>query len=191
MGPGSHPRSRLAVPGQGWHRVQTLAAGPPAPAEAGRDTSASAEAGKAAVGTAFRGRPGGRMWNGGMISLTLPGIRCFSRHCFQGRPGAHWDTRALGGRVGCHCHSEGRRGAAGQAAADLLWRPDPPPNPEAALGRLHAGSGQPLLPTLLSPGAPGTNENLSPGLPGGRDAPAGSQCRPAQDEGLRSPLTPP
>lgn len=73
MGSGSHPRSRLAVPGQSWQRVQTLAAGPPTPAEAGRDTSASAEPGKAALGTAFRGRPGGRMWNEGMISLTLPG----------------------------------------------------------------------------------------------------------------------
>lgn len=73
MGPGSHTRSRRAVPAQGWHPFQISAAGPPAPSEQGRDTSPSAEAGEAALGAAFRGRAGGRMWSEAIISLTLPG----------------------------------------------------------------------------------------------------------------------
>lgn len=41
--------------------------------------------------------------------LPCPGIRCFSRHRFQGRPGAHRETRALGGRAVTAAGREGRR----------------------------------------------------------------------------------
>lgn len=128
------------------------------------------------------------MWNEGMISLTLPGDPLLLPVLFSGA--ARGSPGHPSPRVGRHCHSEGRRGAAEPAAADLLWGPDPPANPEAALGRLHAGSRQPLLPALLSSGAYGENEDLSRGLSGGRDAPAGPQCRRARDGGLLSPLTP-
>lgn len=180
---GSHPRSRLAVPGQVWHRVQTsFGGGSPCLCRGGEsrtwhrfsglaqrsdverrdDFSYPARGSAASPGTIFRGGP----------ELT-------------GTP-----ERSAGGWAVTATRRE-RRGAAGPAAADLLWGPDLPPNPEAALGRLHAGSGQPPLPTRLSPGAYGTEEDLSPGLPGGRDAPAGPQCRRIRDEGAPLPTNPP
>lgn len=133
------------------------------------------------------------MWNEGMISLTLPGDPLLLPALFSGAarssPG-HPSARRAGGLAVTATRREG--GAQRDQRQPIsCGGPDSPPNPEAALGRLHAGSGQPLLPTLLSPGAYGTHEDLSPGLPRGRDAPAGPQCRRARDGGAPLPTNPP
>ncbi|XP_039234780.1 collagen alpha-2(I) chain-like [Pipra filicauda] len=67
VGPSSHPRSRLAVPGQGWH----FGGGSPCPCRGG-ERHESFGRGEGNRRTAFRGRAGGRVWDEGMISLTLP-----------------------------------------------------------------------------------------------------------------------
>lgn len=74
--------------------------GSPYPCRGGERHEWFGRGGKAALGTAFRGRHGGRMWYEGMISLTLPGDLLFLPALFSGAarssPG-HRSARQAGG----------------------------------------------------------------------------------------------
>lgn len=196
MGPGSHPRSRLAVPGQGWHRVQASAGGPPAPSEQGRDTSPSAGAGEAALGAAFRGRAGGRMWSEAIVSLTLPGDPLLlpaplpgAARSPLGRPerSAGGLSLPLGGKEGGSGASGGRAPAGNLQIPGQHRRGSPRRD-----GCVRARGYRCYLPftPLPSPAVYGADGNLPPGLPGGRDAPAAPRSRRDRGRG-GSPLPPP
>lgn len=98
--------------------------------------------------------------------------------------------RSAGGRAVTATRREGRA-QRDQRQPISCGGPDPPPNPEAALGRLHAGSGQPLLPTLLSPGDTGRTKICHQGCPVVVMLPPVPSVVVPGMGGLRSLLTPP
>lgn len=105
----------------------------------GRHKSRPAEAGEAAAGAAFRGRLGCGVKR--LFVLPCPGIRCFARHRFQGRP--RGEPALPGAAPGFAAPGRLRAGS----GLPLLPTPLSGQEPAARLpGDAPAGAGDPALP---------------------------------------------